>query len=782
MSYRSFWVRRFIQAGGYLPGAIPPVFDDSPFISNAFVGKQIGIFPGIILAGNPSPTITTEVINLVGSILPSTYIIQQGDQLRIKQTAVNSAGSAVTYSGWAYAVPEITGYTSLSPVTRNSGISLTSNTQPGSRIFYMSNSGVEPAQGEYYFWNGTAIIDSTGSLTGVGGVAYGSDWRNPAGPVKSWRHIAACMQTQAGLAPGIRSGDYGANAGSGTSQAGNPRIGYPDMWLFKRGDTFNLDTDYVDYKIYATGYTGTGSWIGLHGGADAYNLQVCCDYGATVNPRPRFIYPKNKAVGGATVPTNASYAMIPFAGKNVRYVGLHFDGHARDPDFTGQPVIGFWRPQPITNINIGFEDCRVDGMGFGDPTSANGVVYALNQVYFYRCTFTDAWAGTLNSGHISAIHSGCLDPGRLQIVDCRVARNGFKFINPARSESGSEQPAPHDSTLSYNRDDVVLYLGDWYVCLIPAQSGTSITNTVYWVRVTTDSGKKAYGTIFDRNLYLAGRTDMYDTLILRGASNEQWRSGGFIKNNFIQAGAVVISDWATTSEDEIQTSIYYKNVQQNVQQLSLHTSWGLMYNMGVHFSLAEYNLVTGAADEANGLGFYMASRHPNYQDTTLVYNRTRNNNIRNNLFSAGTGKAFDLYDGIPTGNTSNDSFAVFPSLLNNKLRNNSVITTSPISVTYTPMPVSPGTPVAPLTTDTVSTGNVAYTSRSAYASSHGGSEPSRTLKTYLQSVGITVNSIDGVHEMVGIFNSMDRNNWPAQYSAAAINTYIRQGMGFTVPV
>ena len=145
------------------------------------------------------------------------------------------------------------------------------------------------------------------------------------------------------------------------------------------------------------------------------------------------------------------------------------------------------------------------------------------------------------------------------------------------------------------------------------------------------------------------------------------------------------------------------------------------------------------------------------------------------MFNAGTGVSFVLYDGIPAGNTSNDAFAVFPSLVGNKIRNNGVITTSPVSATYTALPR------APVTTDTLVSGNVAYSTGVDYANTHGGVNSARTLKTYLQSVGVTVTSIDGVHEAVAIFNTMDRNNWPAQYSAAAINSYIREGFGFTVP-
>lgn len=771
MSYRSFWVRRFSVAASIAENT-PPVFDTHPFVSSAFIGKTLGLITGILAAGTVG-AITTEIVKFDGTVVPASYIIQQGDQLRFRQIATNSAGVDIDFSGWAFAVPEITDYTDLTPVARSTGVALMSSAQPGSRLHYLSTSaGYDPSLADVYFWTGTAIIDSAGSLIGAGGVAYGTDWRNPAGPIKPFRHMSACYTTNNGLNPGIRSGAP-SMTGAGLESSATNRYQKPDRWLHLRGDTFNLDTDLLDYKTFATSFTAATLSMGLPGGADATNLQAMCDYGPSSSPRPRFVYGKNK---GGAVKTNTAWAFIPGAGKNVRWVGLHFDGSARDSDFTGFLQLVALVNYAADRTNQGFEDIFLDEMGSGDTTGASGTSGGKNQSYFYRCVFTDAWAGALNYGHLSAAHSAAEDPGRVQFVQCIIARNGYKFINPHRIEGGLETPPAHNTGTVYAIDAVVLSGGEWYVCIQVTTSGIAITNTAYWAKVSSDGGQRALGTVFDRNLYMAGRSDMYDTVVLRGASNEQFRYGGFIQRNFFQTGALVISDWFAKSEDEVQTAAVINNVIQNVNQTGVHIGNPLAFNMGVKFSLVTGNLCTGAAEEVNGIGFFMASRSVPLNETTVIYNRTRGNVVRSNLLSAGSGVLYAYYDGINTGNPDT-AIAVWPSLTDNKvLGNDAICSTSPIPV-YTPLP-NASTTLAPLTTDTVTTGTTVYPNRAAYAAAKGGVDPTRTLKTYLQSLGTTVSSIDGVHEFVEIAKTLDRFNWPEQYSARAINRYIQQGMGW----
>jgi hypothetical protein len=785
MSYRSFWTRRFIGAGAGLPGVTLPLFKHAPFVKTHYIGYQMELIPGVMEAGvSPAPTITTEILRPDGTVLASNYVIQSGDVLRFRQTATNTAGTIVAYSGWVYAQQKITGYTDLTPIVRSTGVALTSNDQPGSRLHYISTSGgYDPALADYYFWTGSAIVDSSGSLTGAGGIAYGADWRNPTGPIKPYRHMSACIPTNGGDQPGVRTGS--AELGSFSYKApetARPRYHKPDRWLFARGDTFNTDTDLPDYQTFCPTFTPSGGFkLGTPGGETPTSLRVFCDYGPTNQPRPRIIQPKNR--GGTVITANTKHAILSGLQWNTRIVGLHFDGQTRDADFSGSlNVLSVSNFYNLELKNNGLEDCRIDGLGIGDP------VGGYSRAYMYRCTITDCWTTIRNDGHIAGAHSGVTDPGIFQMFDCRIARNGYRVINPALVEAGVYTPPAYNASTTYTHNDVVLYNNEWYVVgknLPPA--GTLPSNIAYWSPATSDGGKRAYGNVFDRNLYLAGRADMTDSVVLRGASGEQWRAGGLILNNFIQSGQVVISDWQLPSENENQTCMMYGNVIQNVVQTGLHTSNPLMVQLGCHFSLFAYNLCTFAQEGTAGTGLYMASRAESYdKNNTVITNRTRGNVIRNNLLHAGSGYTSRLVDGIWAGlvdgvYTSNPDtgFAIFPSLTGNRVDDNSFISTVSLTPLYTNLPA--GAPLAPATTDTVFTGNNLFATRAAYASANSGANSERTFKTYLQSLGLTINSMDGVHEAVAIFNTMDRNNWPSQYSAAAINNYIRQGLGFVVP-
>lgn len=779
MSYRSFWLRRLILAAS-IPASTAPSFKHSPFASSAFIGEPIGVIDGVLWS-NTTGVITTDIVKLDGSIVPTSYVIQDGDQLRIRQIATNSAGVDIHFSGWVLAQQKITGYTPLAPVMRSTAVALTDAAQPGSRLHYVSKSaGYDPALADFYFLTPSGLVDSSGSLTGAGGVPYGTDWRNPSGPIKPYRHMSACLPTNNGLNPGVRTGGPGLGQATYSAPASSRnRFEKPDMWLFLRGDTFNLDSDLSDYQTFCPTFTPISGpcVLGTPGGADANNLRVMCDYGPTSSPRPRFIQPRNR---GGSVPSNTKYAFISGLEKNTRYVGLHFDGRTLDAGYTGQLNLVNVGNLAATCRNNGFEDCWADGFGIGDP------VGGYSQCYFYRCVITDCWSTTLNFGHIAGIHSTVADPGILQLVDCRFARNGYIGVDPALVEGGTYTPPAHNPASTYTRDTLVVSGGEWYVLnATSVAAGTAITNSA-WVKVTDQGGRRALASIYDRNLYLSGRTDMDDCVILRGGSNEQWRSGGFVRRNFIQAGGIVVSDWQQPSENENQTAGVFWNVIQNVNQSGVHTSTPIQVQLGCHFSLVEYNACTFAQEGAStATAIYMASRQETYDvNATSITNRTRGNVIRKNLLHSGAGYSMRLVDGIWGGMyqgsyTMNPDagFAVFPSLTENRVDDNDFIGTS-MAQQYTSLPAD--APLAPLTTDTVLAGSTTWNTRAAYAAAKGGADSERTLKTYLQSLGITVNSIDGVHEAVAIFKTMDRNNWPTQYSAKSINNYIRAGLGLPI--
>jgi hypothetical protein len=763
---RRFRFGRFALAVSTLTA---PVFAEIPFVGPAFIGQPLTYIPATLVnPGFPAPALTTEVINASGDVLPASYVVQQGDYLRVQQRVSTAAGDATVLSGGVWAQPAVNGYTDLTPVARSTGVALTAATQPGSRLYYCDPvDGVVPTAGEIYFWDGARIIDSTGSATGAGGVAYGNDWRNPSGPVKAWKHLTACMQTRNGAEPGIRTGDNGA--GGGYFDPNVVRQGYPDRWLLKRGRTFDLDGDVADYKTYVPSFTSTYLMVGLAGGSSASNLQAVCDYGPSNLPQPRII----RLAADAVSTDLTKRRFTDKIGAHVRFQGLHFDGRGRASTFRGGVEFGSLVKLTADKINQGMEDCRLSAVGVGNLTTAADLTGGRNQFYLYRCIVTDAYTKAPASPFIDGMHSESDPPGKMALFDCRVGRNGFRGVDPARIERGIEVPPAHDPQATYALDDIVLSGGEWYGAAVAPPVGTAITNTSYWVQLSTDGGRRALGTKFDRNFYFSGAgSDLFDSVVLRGGSGEQWRGGGFIQRNFIQAGYLLIADVYDKTVNARQTTVTTDNVLQNVNQSGNHTGNNLIQNPGVRYSLYQNNIWTGAAEEATGTAVGVASL-ATIADPGNTLNQTQYNVIRYNLFSCATGQTISLADGVATKNLARPYPAV-PALLNNRITDNDFITTSSLAPSYTPLNF------APATTDTVTTGNVAWANRAAYATAKGGVDPTRTLKTYLQSLGVTVTSFDGVQEMIDAWATHDRFNWPAAYSAKAICNYIRAGHGWAV--
>src|SRR5688572_17132513 len=99
------------------------------------------------------------------------------------------------------------GWTDYEPVVSNG---TRNSTDPGSRIAYIDASSGNNSTGQYYWWNGSQVVDSSGT-------GYGSDPMNPTGSIQPFASITASG------APEYR---------------GNPlydQTHYPDWILFKRG-------------------------------------------------------------------------------------------------------------------------------------------------------------------------------------------------------------------------------------------------------------------------------------------------------------------------------------------------------------------------------------------------------------------------------------------------------------------------------------------------------------------------------------------------------------------
>lgn len=292
--------------------------------------------------------------------------------------SVNGPGDALgpTYSppvGWIVPTPvpsDITTY------------AYTNVLQPGSRLFYLSNIyGVAPALGVYYFWNGSNIVDNTGSTTGVGGVPYGTDPLNPTGPIIAWKHWAACGpagNTSASLESSWSEvGIRGANITVGPVlmlDSMTKRRRSPDWWLFKRGEDFDLADDLIDYKTYATSFNTAETTLSLMGGKDWRGKQVVGAYGPLSTARPKI----SNRLGGAMVNRQGdSSGTADAEWKNSLYMDLDLAGYIRDPSLKDITQTLKW--MGIANsacsepsINVMFQGCLWNGCGALIPnTSSN---------------------------------------------------------------------------------------------------------------------------------------------------------------------------------------------------------------------------------------------------------------------------------------------------------------------------------------------------------------------------------------------------------------------------
>lgn len=251
---------------------------------------------------------------------------------------------------------------------------LTHVQQPGSRLFYLSAvSGVAPTAGVYYFWDGANIVDSTGSTTGVGGVAYGTNPMNPSGPVIPWKHWCACGP----------AGNSGASVESSWSEVGirgasvivghtlmadsvTKRRRSPDWWMFKRGESFDLADDLIDYKTIATAFNSTVATLSLMGGATWRGLQLVGAYGPLTAARPKI---SNRLNGSAVNRWGSATGTVQAAFHNAMYMDIEFAGYIRDPSMDDLPAgeAKYMAVKQIglreDSINVMFQGCLWNGCG-----------------------------------------------------------------------------------------------------------------------------------------------------------------------------------------------------------------------------------------------------------------------------------------------------------------------------------------------------------------------------------------------------------------------------------
>jgi hypothetical protein len=630
------------------------------------------------------------------------------------------------------------------PVIRDTSThALTAVAQPGTRIYYISNTGVVPnhATVMYYLWDGTNIIDNTGSTTGAGGVAYGTDPMNPSGPVVAWKHWAAVGPTRTGVAPGVRTGDGGiSNLGVGSylidANTTTTRVTKPDWYLFKRGDTFDLTTDLSDYKLTATGFTTSDTSIATLGGVTWRARQVIGAYGSLATARP-IIYRSG----------TSSFALIARQNggansfwRNVQYMDLHFTTVRADStsDIKFHSLIcvdalggglGFTR---ATCYNVLLQGCLWDKMGSGP----GGVNSGANQITYHRCAVIDTYNNANDLTHgVGFGTSAGTNEARYQVSECFLARNGNKGTGTA--------PETLENAGTLDWDDRV------------------------------------------RNNYWGGELDhlqswMMDTISLRGGSGDQYRMGVRLSNNFWYCGYLSNAGHGGYADGSDPTGYTVDCVLQNFFCPGTpHPGWSWSYGMGAADSPFVGNIFSLAQNSTIVRGMFVAPVDWGTSGYNYHY-PTRRVQIYNNIFESGTTKCFQFLDGIQTaqGGLAGHPEYSAPGVINYSLHHNHVITTAAAPEwSYTQ---SNGGPASLDASNTISS-NTTYASRAACTTALGGTDGDYTLVDYLTANGETVSFglLDGVQEMIDIWKAgMRRGDWDETWTAPKLNDAFRKARGF----
>jgi hypothetical protein len=601
---------------------------------------------------------------------------------------------------------------------------LTDVEQPGSRLFYISRtghdpSGVESPTGQIYFWDGTQIVDASGSATGDGDVAYGTDPMNPTGPIKPYQRWVYVAPRRTGW--GINNAKVGA-AWDGTSYkapgGGAFRHGFPDWWLFKRGDSFDLQAEYLSFAQETTPSLTetTGSNLAIPGGRSETQPQVMGAYGDLTQPRPRF-----------TNPTSGLFlrAGVEPSPKHTAYLSLHFDGRGtNDKTAAGFSFLG----QTVEAENILFEDVWLEALSGSSIQSAA-------QITLRRVLITDGFNKIDEGSHVQGLYTSGTRDSRIRIEQSILMRNGFKHGDP-------ELSWPPTGAQKWNIYDRNMYL-----------SG-ECDNDVCGV---------------------------FDTVSLIGASGDQFRPGMRVERNFFYQGYVQMGAHGGYPDSDGPTGIMVDNILQRFKGTGTddnrgHPGWGFGLTSGAYRVEVARNIVTGAQHPATSYGLYIDNLGW-YCYSHIFEFATRENNIHGNIFDTGTARAaIRVVDG--SGNEMDDVAdrcgppANMPGTTGNQVVNNILI-----NATNTESEYITKTNSEDILNDTFFSGNEMYVDRTEAANDLGWVDPERTLKSYLESLGGTVTSDDGFIEYFYEAKKQRRGYWREEYTARPLVNYMREGFG-----
>jgi hypothetical protein len=570
------------------------------------------------------------LLQLAEEVPPST-------ELAAAQVAVPTASTTLSADSLATATLEnaasssdgtscgadIGGWTTPAPSALQASVPLRSTSQPGSRLYYISSAQGSDTTGDIYFWDGARIVDSKGSATDVNGVAYGSDPMNPSAAVKPFRRWAFVGPRN------VATSDIGTKGVPGAPMP-TFRAGYPDWWLFKRGETFDLAEDLLSFERQfnplATKVYGS---LAVPGGRSATERQVVGAYGDLCQARPRFVNPMIGFMSRYSSATSPAF-------KNVAYLSLHFDGHVRVPggNYAGVTMLG----QTTASVNILFEDIWFDASTFSIG-SANAA-----QITLRRSIITDNYA--TDGSHVQGLYYDGTREGRFRIEESILMRNGFSHGDP------KTMSWPPTGTQVWDRFNRNLYV----------------------------NGKTDFTT-----------SGMFDSVSMMGASGDQFRPGMQLQRNFFYQGYVSMGARGGYPDAEGSTGSILDNVLQRFVGTGTNDNtgqpgWGIQLGGGAFSVEVANNIVTGAQHSSKWWGVQLT---PILQDcyAPALY-ATRANRIHHNILDTGSSNAaLSVTDG-----TYNSCFGlVLPGVRGNEATDNVLLNTKLRESEYLPVAAAVGT-------------------------------------------------------------------------------------------
>ena len=569
--------------------------------------------PQLAEAAPPSPELAAAQV-----AVPNASKKRSGESLPPVAVEDGTSNSDGTSCG-----ADIGGWTTPVPSALQASVPLRSTSQPGSRLYYISSAQGSDTTGDIYFWDGSRIVDSKGSATDANGVAYGSDPMNPSAAVKAFKRWSYVGPRN------VATSDIGTKGVPGAPMP-SFRAGYPDWWLFARGETFDLAEDLLSFERQfnplATKVYGS---LAVPGGRSATERQIVGAYGNLCQARPRFVNPILGFMSRYSSATSPAF-------KNVAYLSLHFDGHVRVPggNYAGVTLLG----QTTASVDLLFEDIWFDASTFS-VGSSNAA-----QITLRRSIITDNYS--TDGSHVQGLYYDGTREGRFRIEESILMRNGFSRGDP------KTMSWPPTGTQIWNKFNRNLYV----------------------------NGKTDFTT-----------SGMFDSVSMMGASGDQFRPGMQVQRNFFYQGYVSMGARGGYPDAEGSTGSILDNVLQRFVASGTNDNtgqpgWGFQLGGGAFSVEVAHNIVTGAQHSSKWWGVQLT---PILQDcyAPALY-ATRANRIHHNILDTGSSTAaLSVTDG-----TSNACFGlVLPGVRSNAATDNVLLNTKLRESEYLPVAAAVGT-------------------------------------------------------------------------------------------